>query len=114
VVGLHFAAKLRAERTRLGLSRRELDERAGLSRRSTERYEVRGHEPDPSALHRLAEALGTAVGPLAGALMADNGCAPSEPPPSLPLPSVLDALVQRHGAEQLLTEAVAAAFRRRV
>lgn len=75
---------------------------------------MRQQQPDDESLHRLAQALGLDVARLRAAVAADVADAPVAEPPLLPLPAVLDALVERHGPEQLLTEAVAAAFRRRV
>lgn len=93
-VGLHsLADTLRAAREAAGLSRADLDARAGVPRRTTERVELRGQEPHGDTLRALATALGTTPEALRG----------QEAPA---LASVVDGLVARHGARAVLEEIV--------
>ena len=55
--GATFAQRLRALRLAAGLTRVELERRAGLKRGTAGRYENRGHTPGAEALARLARVL---------------------------------------------------------
>lgn len=56
-----FAVNLRALRTKLGLSQRELAERAGIHYSKLNMIERNVRDPQLGECHRLAEALGTSV-----------------------------------------------------
>lgn len=92
-MGLHLAESIRTARTHAGLSRRELDERARVRPRTTERIEVRHQAPGPDTLRAIATALGTTPEALRGE-------------PSPPLASVVDGLVARYGVRAVLEEVV--------
>ncbi len=51
----------------MGLSRAELAEKAGLSRRTIEAYELGLRTPGPQSLRKLADALGVTPGMVLGA-----------------------------------------------
>lgn len=88
-----LAAAIRAAREAAGLSRSDLDTRAGVPRRTVERVELRGQDPHPETLLAIATALGTTPEALRG----------SGAPP---LSAVVDGLVARHGARAVLEEIV--------
>ena len=98
-VSLH--ENVRRLREAAQLSRRELDEQAGVPSRTVERVELRKHRPNYETLSKIAAALGVDVGVLDGA---------NEPP----LQGAVDRLVTRHGARAVLDAAVDAALPKKV
>ncbi len=93
--------RVRSLREAAGLSRAQLEQRAGLPPRSLERLEQRGQEPRAEALEAIATALGTTPEALRGER-------------DQPLGAVMAGLVARYGPEQVVREAVEAAFVKKV
>lgn len=96
--------RLRAAREASGLSRAEAEGRAGLPKRTLERWEQGLNEPGALWLAKLAPVLGTTVEALTG----------SE---AQPLAVTLDGLVARFGLDEVheqVAERVAVALREKL
>ncbi len=82
--------RVKAARRLSGMSRLDVEVAAGLTKRTLERVEVRGHAPAELTLRAIATALGTTADALRG----------SKATPSLT--ASVDGLVARHGTGAVL------------
>jgi len=67
-----FSQRLRVARKDKGLTQANLSELTGISRRAIAHYESQGKQPPVKNLKKLAEAIGTTVDSLVGAVL-DSG-----------------------------------------